>query len=93
MNTITCIGCGCDDENACAGDCHWLRIDQHHQLGVCSECPEDVARFDAGDREPTPQAFEAVAVRIEAETADEAPALILPGDDEFTSTLRDLRSR
>jgi hypothetical protein len=50
-----CIGCGCDDYHACAGEdgqpCHWLRIDRLAGLGVCSECQEVAADWDAGDRE------------------------------------------
>jgi hypothetical protein len=50
MNTAVCIGCGCTDTNACDGGCSWLRVDRAAGLGVCSECPEKVARFDAGKR-------------------------------------------
>lgn len=54
----TCIGCGCDDLHACRNPfedfedtpCSWIRIDRDAGVGVCSECPEDVARWDAGDR-------------------------------------------
>ena len=54
-NIATCIGCGCDELHACQDDllgpCKWLRVDYKAGAGVCSECPDDVARFDAGDRE------------------------------------------
>lgn len=57
---VVCIGCGCDDLHGCIGDdgeaCHWLRVDDEEQLGVCSECPEHVARFNAGDRSLGPDA-------------------------------------
>jgi hypothetical protein len=50
----TCIGCGCDDLHACEdalfSPCSWLRVDYKSGVGVCSECPDEVARFDAGDR-------------------------------------------
>ncbi len=51
----TCIGCGCDDNHACWSDatdnpCHWVRLDREAGLGVCSACPDDVKRWDAGDR-------------------------------------------
>jgi hypothetical protein len=51
-----CIGCGCHDLGACwdeAADqtCHWLVLDRHAGLGVCSSCPEDLARWQQGDRE------------------------------------------
>lgn len=55
MNLAVCIGCGCDDDHACidAFDeaCHWLRVDRRAGLGVCSSCPEELKRWDAGDRE------------------------------------------
>lgn len=50
MSVTTCIGCGCDDMYACDGGCSWLRVDRGAGLGVCSECPQKVARFDAGNR-------------------------------------------
>lgn len=78
---VTCIGCGCDDFEACetanGGACHWLRIDEDRCLGVCSECPDHVARFDSGDRSQWNE--------------PEARGLLLPGDDEYNETLRDLR--
>lgn len=54
--TASCIGCGCDDWNACADEqtcapCHWLRVDRSEGLGVCSACPELVEAWDRGDRE------------------------------------------
>lgn len=58
MIRATCIGCGCDDDNACADSedpaigCHWLRVDYDEGLGVCSECRDHAKRWDAGDREP-----------------------------------------
>ena len=52
----TCIGCGCDDYHACGNEdtgrpCSWLRLDRGAGLGVCSECINDIDRWDAGDRE------------------------------------------
>lgn len=43
----TCIGCGCDDDHACPGGCAWLRVDYEEGLGVCSQCPEYEAAWDA----------------------------------------------
>ncbi len=56
MMIATCIGCGCDDMHACedlntGGPCSWLRVDYTIGRGVCSACPEDVTRWDAGDHE------------------------------------------
>jgi hypothetical protein len=52
----TCIGCGCDDFNACedektCGPCHWLAVDYAQGLGVCSACEDDLERWNKGDRE------------------------------------------
>lgn len=48
----SCIGCHCNDLQACHGGCHWLRVDYEAGFGVCSKCPELEARWDAGDRQP-----------------------------------------
>lgn len=45
--TATCIGCGCDDLNACEGGCHWLRVDYIRCVGVCSACQPYAAAWDA----------------------------------------------
>lgn len=55
LEIATCIGCGCNDLQACwdeeAGQpCSWLRVDRKARLGVCSACPEVVSDWDAGDR-------------------------------------------
>jgi len=34
-----CVGCGCTDEAACPGGCHWL-AQFSDGTGVCSNCPE-----------------------------------------------------
>lgn len=31
---LTCIHCGCDDDHACAGGCHWIS----RNPPICSEC-------------------------------------------------------
>lgn len=46
----TCIGCGCTDEEGCFEGCSWIRQDAKN-FGVCSMCPDDVKRFDSGNRE------------------------------------------
>jgi len=55
MNTATCIGCGCNDFYACLSEstsepCRWLSVDYCVGRGVCSECPEDLQRWNTGDR-------------------------------------------
>lgn len=85
---VTCIGCGCDDFDACESTtgepCHWLRVDDELLVGVCSECPEEVARFDAGDR--------ANANGVFAVPASEE-SLLLPGDPDYAQVLSYLRDR
>lgn len=87
---VTCIGCGCDDDNACAtvaGElCSWLRVDR--DAGVCSQCPDEVARFDAGDRTMFTKDLD--QDDDEHGHFDDEPGLILPGDDEFDEALEEL---
>jgi len=35
---ITCIGCGCTDDNACPGGCYWIKKSEKYGLGLCSLC-------------------------------------------------------
>ncbi len=56
-----CVGCGCTDVCACLNDltgeaCYWLRLDRERGQGVCSECGEHVARWDASVREANEEA-------------------------------------
>lgn len=69
-----CIGCACSDERACIGGCAWLREDPIAQVGVCSNCPEHVERWDAGDRSLTEEA----ELTIEDLAAEQGFGLILP---------------
>jgi hypothetical protein len=51
-----CIGCNCHDRDAChdhakGGPCSWLAVDYDAGQGVCSACPDDLARWNAGDRQ------------------------------------------
>lgn len=82
-----CIGCGCHDEHACVGidqvPCHWLREDMDTTAGVCSHCPDDVARFDNGDR----RMYEGPTQDDGHGHFDDDSSLILPGDDDFDETL------
>lgn len=39
----SCIGCGCRDSHACDNGCEWLVVDYEVGLGVCSNCPGDMA--------------------------------------------------
>ena len=56
MRIAHCIGCGCHDYAACHdeatdGPCSWLAVDYQAKLGVCSACPDDLPRWNVGDRE------------------------------------------
>lgn len=77
-----CLGCGCSDDEACDGGCEWLRVDYDRGLGVCSNCPDDVAHFDAMAEEAAAPAF-----------GSEPESLLLPGDVEYSQTLSYLRDR
>ena len=46
----TCIGCGCNDNQACAEGCTWLAVDRDERIGVCSNCPEQLAEFEGEQR-------------------------------------------
>ena len=46
----TCIGCGCNDNQACAEGCTWLAVDRENGHGVCSQCPESLADFEGEQR-------------------------------------------
>jgi len=81
--TAECLGCGCSDDGACDGGCEWLRFDYDLGLGVCSNCPEEVAHFDAIAAEDSA-----------APSFDREPeSLLLPGDAEYSQTLSYLRDR
>lgn len=87
---ITCIGCGCDDDSACVTvanePCSWLRVDQEAGLGVCSHCPGDVQRFDQGARELFAEDLAEKDID-QGHFDDDDSRLILPGEDDFDSTL------
>jgi hypothetical protein len=55
IKEAVCIGCGCDDLDACEDDfgdpCYWLVVDRKAGVGVCSECPGAVDRWSKGDRD------------------------------------------
>lgn len=55
IKKITCIGCGCDDANACETDiggdkpCAWLRANPDLGMGICSACPELIVDWDVAE--------------------------------------------
>jgi hypothetical protein len=79
-----CIKCGCTDERACIGGCHWTRISdasmERHgtlyrggELGICSACDDG-----------TPiQGFILVDQFDSDEDLMDDSTLILPGDPDF----------
>ena len=50
QRVAVCIGCGCDDFNACNdpvhGPCHWLRLDREKGRGVCSSCRQKLDEWE-----------------------------------------------
>lgn len=80
--TANCLGCGCSDDEPCDGGCTWLRVDYDRGLGVCSNCPDEVAHFDAMAEENARPAFDS-----------EPESLLLPSDIEYQQTLAYLRDR
>lgn len=55
MSIATCIGCGCNDRRACRDDkagqaCSWLEVDYDVGRGVCSCCPDQLQRWNSGER-------------------------------------------
>jgi hypothetical protein len=85
----TCIGCGCDDDEACPGGCAWhFESVVHPDLGICTTCAREV-----GDQDPETviaAAAEDWTVRSQELAADRSDAgdLILPGSPEFYQALR-----
>jgi hypothetical protein len=41
---MQCIGCGCTEERACVGGCHWVSVNPP----VCSSCDEASRKVDSG---------------------------------------------
>lgn len=35
---VSCVGCGCTEENACPGGCSWVAVDYESGVGICSRC-------------------------------------------------------
>lgn len=62
-----CIGCGCDDHHACPdllGDpCAWLVRSASGRLGVCTQCPLTLRRWNANQRHFSDRANAAIAER------------------------------
>lgn len=93
MADLLCIGCGCTDGDGCVSEsgivnaagepltCTWLRRKDEASAGVCSNCPDDVARFDAGDLELSEKAREAVVAHLDSHEST-GVMLMNPEDDE-----------
>lgn len=45
---LVCIGCGCTENTACPGGCHWARVNREKGVGVCTAaaCLPKVAEWD-----------------------------------------------
>jgi hypothetical protein len=63
-----CVGCGCDDDHACQdllGDaCRWLVKSESGRLGVCTQCPGSLGRWNANKRQFSDRAKQAIADRV-----------------------------
>ena len=66
-----CIGCGCDDNHACAdllGDpCGWLVQSGSDRHGVCTQCPAMLRAWEKGQRTLTEGAKKAIREREDLE--------------------------
>lgn len=85
IGATTCIGCGCTYEDACEGGCSWVAVDHDDGIGVCSSCQDEhLARFEAGERELSPEAEARMAERDEHwdDDADDSVDAPVPDDDE-----------
>lgn len=90
-----CIGCGCEDEEACEGGCSWIAISPSERVGLCSAC--GLGAIGAVDADEAEFACEEAEREWARERADQYaidqdersdPHLILPRDPEFAGTLR-----
>lgn len=68
FDLATCVGCGCDDDHACACGCYWARVDRASARGVCSCCPQLVPAWDRGEYTAND---DAAPPRCAASSADE----------------------
>jgi hypothetical protein len=80
-----CIGCGCSENDACRGGCHWVHEAEIAPLGICSSCVgeyddpiEELAAADLDWQEDS---------GVDEDTSD----LLLPAYPEFHETLRGAR--
>jgi hypothetical protein len=66
MSALTCIACGCTDDDPCVYDvedtdvdeggpctCWWVRGDNDAGVGLCSECEQYEEAWDRGARSKT----------------------------------------
>ena len=72
----TCIGCGCDDNNACRGGCHWIHEAENAPLGICSNCAREI---DVDELEGA----ELTWTLEYGEDGYQSSGLLLPGDAEY----------
>jgi hypothetical protein len=85
----SCIGCGCEDDAACEGGCYWVAKGPRKQAGLCSECVEQFDLATVPDELlETELEWEAAQFSIAGDYEDAARSLILPGDPEYSKTLR-----
>lgn len=80
-----CIGCGCTDDEACEGGCHWVAVGPRGISGLCSSC-EELGIIELEGDELAQELAD-----TEAQADAEESSLILPGDPEYSATLRGQR--
>jgi len=78
----TCIGCGCDDDNACIGGCHWAHEAETAPLGICSNCAQEI----------DPEELESSAMDWQRDyenaiDGEDDSLLLKPGDPEYEATI------
>lgn len=92
----TCIGCGCDDSQACVGrggtPCSWIIVSERRLAGLCSECeqlvPPSRRQLEVDQAEASLEIYgdlvpQGMVLGMEYDRPPPAPRLILPGDPEF----------
>ena len=75
----TKIGCGCDDNSACRGGCHWVHEAEVAPLGICSNCAPEIDLLELVEAE--------LDWSLDNGETDTGSELILPGDEEYDARL------
>jgi len=94
---VICIGCGCDESQACTlpggKPCSWIHAGRRGLAGICSACTElyplsaveeeiGIAEAAIAEADAEDQAVEDAPPAFSFMEPDR-PRLILPGDEDF----------